>query len=155
MSGIGQNLQSFTGNGDASIWEKNSREGRKTPCKQTNKQTNKQFCRKSISNLSTETIKDYQGTLTKWQITIIFSFIHIGDDNFINVIIHGSGDCPVIFRFRNVKPVGEFKLSMAMYCFTVVDQLTWEKCSVYSSCKSSCKIEFFLISWKTINYQLV
>ena len=29
---------------------------------------------------------------------------------FINVIIHVSGVCPVIFRFRNVKPVWEFKL---------------------------------------------
>ena len=43
---IGQNLKSFTGNGGASIWVKNSRMGRenpkqtkKTPDKQTNKQT--------------------------------------------------------------------------------------------------------------------
>ena len=32
---IGQNLQPFTGNGNASIWVKNSRVGRKTPNKQT------------------------------------------------------------------------------------------------------------------------
>ena len=59
--------------------------------------------------MSTETIKDHQGTLTKWQITMIFNFIHIEDDDFINVIIHSSGVCPVIIRFGNVKPVGEFK----------------------------------------------
>ena len=34
VPGIGQNLQPFTGNGDVSIWVKNSRVGRETPNKQ-------------------------------------------------------------------------------------------------------------------------
>ena len=67
---------------------------------------------------------------TKRQITIIVNYIHKGDDDFINVIIHCSGVFPVIFRFRNVKPVGEFKLWMALNRYDLVDQLIWEKCSV-------------------------
>ena len=39
---IVQILQPFIGNGDVSIWVKNSLRGRKTPNKQTNQQTNQQ-----------------------------------------------------------------------------------------------------------------
>ena len=38
-----QNLQPFTGNGDVSVWVKNSRVGRKPLSKQASKQTNKQI----------------------------------------------------------------------------------------------------------------
>ena len=38
---IGQNLQPFSGNGDVFKWVKYSRDGQKTPNKQTNKQTYK------------------------------------------------------------------------------------------------------------------
>ena len=42
MPSIDQNLQPFTGNGDVSIWVKNSRVGQKSTDRQTSKQTNKQ-----------------------------------------------------------------------------------------------------------------
>ena len=58
MSAVHRSMQPFTGNGDVSIWVKNSRMGRKNPNKQTNYFANISPWRKGVLVILTPRLTD-------------------------------------------------------------------------------------------------